>query len=149
MSFQPVRDEYCITSLTFNWGAILGWSAVQGKFSDLRPVFALYAASFFWTLIYDTIYAHQDKSDDVLIGVKSTALKFGQNSKYWLTGFAATMSGGLTLTGILCDQTWPYYLGVLLTTGQVSWQVSRTSIQEIQILVAIIRIIQFLTGKPN
>ena len=68
--------------LTFNWGALLGWAAVKGGFGLSAAV--LYAAGIFWTLGYDTIYAHQDKEDDILIGVKSTALKFGASTGPWL-----------------------------------------------------------------
>lgn len=59
-------------ALTFNWGALLGWTAERGAVE--LPALLLYAAGFFWTLGYDTIYAHQDKEDDALIGVKSSAL---------------------------------------------------------------------------
>ena len=65
--------------LTFNWGALLGFAAETGRL-DLADVM-LYAGLFFWTLGYDTIYAHQDKEDDALIGVKSTALLLGANSR--------------------------------------------------------------------
>ena len=68
--------------LAFNWGALVGWSAVPGR-SSLAPLL-LYAGGIAWTLAYDTIYAHQDKEDDALIGVKSTALKFGAATKPWL-----------------------------------------------------------------
>lgn len=71
--------------LTFNWGALLGFSAKTGYLA--LPALLLYAASFFWTLGYDTIYAHQDKEDDALIGVKSTARLFGANSKRWIACF--------------------------------------------------------------
>ena len=71
--------------LAFNWGALLAWVAVSGR---LHPAaFALYAAGIAWTLFYDTIYAHQDKDDDALIGVKSTARLFGERSRAWLRGF--------------------------------------------------------------
>ncbi len=71
--------------LTFNWGALLGWVAVNGTVQP--PALALYIGGFFWTLGYDTIYAHQDKRDDALIGVKSTALKLGSHSKSAITAF--------------------------------------------------------------
>lgn len=74
-----------VLGLTFNWGALVGWSAVTGGL-DL-PALLLYAAGFFWTLGYDTIYAHQDKADDAVIGVRSTALRFGNRTRLWLTGF--------------------------------------------------------------
>ena len=68
--------------LTFNWGALVGWAAVAGDLA--APALLLYAAGIAWTLGYDTIYAHQDKEDDALIGVKSTALKFGAATQKWL-----------------------------------------------------------------
>tara|TARA_R110001592_G_scaffold29350_10_gene106677 strand:+ start:56623 stop:57546 length:924 start_codon:yes stop_codon:yes gene_type:complete len=71
--------------LTFNFGALMGWSAVAGSLS--MPAILLYIGALFWTIAYDTIYAHQDKDDDALIGVKSTALKFGEHSKIWVSGF--------------------------------------------------------------
>ncbi|XP_013411841.1 4-hydroxybenzoate polyprenyltransferase, mitochondrial-like isoform X1 [Lingula anatina] len=97
--------------LTFNWGAILGWAAIHGN-SDWSVVLPLYISGIAWTLMYDTIYAHQDKEDDLLIGVKSTALKLGDSTKPWLTGFSSAMITCLTLTGYMCEQTWPYYIGV-------------------------------------
>ena len=66
----------------------------------------------------------QDKEDDQLIGVKSTALRFGDNSKIWLTAFAATMCSGLVGTGVMCDQAWPYYLGVGMVSSHLAYQVS-------------------------
>jgi len=71
--------------LTFNFGALMGWTAVAGSLS-LAPVL-LYIGGIFWTIGYDTIYAHQDKEDDALAGIKSTALKFGDRAKIWVSGF--------------------------------------------------------------
>jgi len=71
--------------LAFNWGALLAWAAHTGSLS-LAPL-ALYAAGIAWTLFYDTIYAHQDKEDDALIGVKSTARLFGADTHRWLRWF--------------------------------------------------------------
>lgn len=71
--------------LTFNWGIPVAYTAAAGTF-DLAAL-ALYAAAVFWTLGYDTIYAHQDAEDDALVGVKSTARLFGENSQYWVGGF--------------------------------------------------------------
>eukprot|EP00124_Ichthyophonus_hoferi_P004619 Ihof_evm2s531 gene=Ihof_evmTU2s531 len=87
-----------VLGLTFNWGALLGWAAVQGS-CDWSVVLPLYLAGVNWTLVYDTIYAHQDKKDDVMVGVKSTALRFGDNSKIWLTGFGTSSIGLLALAG--------------------------------------------------
>lgn len=80
---------------TFNFGALIGWAAVTGQ---LEPqALWLYAAGIFWTLGYDTIYAHQDKTDDALIGIKSTARLFGQHSKYWIAAFYALTIGLLAV----------------------------------------------------
>ncbi|MES2548554.1 MAG: 4-hydroxybenzoate octaprenyltransferase, partial [Pseudomonadota bacterium] len=73
--------------LAFNWGALLAWAAHAGTVPPAAV--ALYAAGIAWTLYYDTIYAHQDREDDALIGVKSTARLFGDKSRGWLWGFAA------------------------------------------------------------
>ncbi|WP_166418461.1 4-hydroxybenzoate octaprenyltransferase [Cochlodiniinecator piscidefendens] len=71
--------------IAFNWGALLAWTAHRGQLE--WPAIWLYAAGIVWTLFYDTIYAHQDKEDDALIGVKSTARLFGNNTHRWLRYF--------------------------------------------------------------
>ena len=71
--------------LAFNWGALLAWTAHSGKLE--LPAVILYLAGIAWTLFYDTIYAHQDAEDDALIGIKSTARLFGDNSPRWLARF--------------------------------------------------------------
>lgn len=77
--------------LAFNWGALLAWTAHTGRIEI--PAVILYLAGIAWTLFYDTIYAHQDAEDDALIGVKSTARLFGDNSPRWLRWFlVATVS---------------------------------------------------------
>jgi 4-hydroxybenzoate polyprenyltransferase len=67
-----------VLGLAFNWGALVGWTAISGSLS-LAPLL-LYVAAIFWTLAYDTIYAHQDKEDDAIVGVYSTALRFGEKT---------------------------------------------------------------------
>lgn len=71
--------------LAFNWGALLAWAAHAGSVAPAAV--ALYASGIAWTLFYDTIYAHQDREDDALIGVKSTARLFGTESGWWLKMF--------------------------------------------------------------
>ncbi|KAM5181490.1 4-hydroxybenzoate polyprenyltransferase, mitochondrial [Mantella aurantiaca] len=111
-----------VLGLTFNWGALLGWSAVKGS-CDWSVCLPLYASGVLWTLVYDTIYAHQDKKDDVIVGVKSTALLFNEQTKLWLSGFSAAMLGGLTLTGLNCHMTFPYYAAVALIGGHLAHQI--------------------------
>ncbi len=77
--------------LAFNWGALLAWTAHTGRLDT--PAVVLYLAGIAWTLFYDTIYAHQDTEDDALIGVKSTARLFGENSGRWLRRFLMATVG--------------------------------------------------------
>jgi len=85
--------------LAFNWGAVLVWAAVTGSLSA-APIM-LYLSGIAWTLFYDTIYAHQDKEDDALIGVKSTARLFAGNTPYYLRIFMAISVGLMGLAIIL------------------------------------------------
>ncbi|MDH3262743.1 MAG: 4-hydroxybenzoate octaprenyltransferase [Paracoccaceae bacterium] len=85
--------------LAFNWGALLAWTAHTGSLG--LPALLLYAAGIAWTLFYDTIYAHQDKEDDALIGVKSTARLFGDRTKPWLRLFLVAAVSLLGLAALL------------------------------------------------
>ncbi|WZZ75964.1 hypothetical protein YC2023_087334 [Brassica napus] len=108
--------------LTINWGALLGWAAVKGSVEP-AVVLPLYLSGICWTLVYDTIYAHQDKEDDVKVGVKSTALRFGDNTKLWLTGFGTASMGLLALSGLSADLGWQYYASLVAASGQLGWQI--------------------------
>lgn len=106
--------------LAFNWGALLLWVAKTGSIS-LPPVY-LYLAGIAWTLHYDTIYAHQDKDDDALIGVKSTALLFGDETRkmLWLfTGLVAVLGFWAILTA---GGGWLSMLGLAALVIHLSWQ---------------------------
>ena len=106
--------------LAFNWGALLGWAVVRG---DLDPAaFVLYAAGFFWTLGYDTIYAHQDKEDDALVGIKSTARLLGANSRPWIAGFYIVTIALLAVTGWMEALAWPFWAGLTLGAAHLAWQ---------------------------
>jgi 4-hydroxybenzoate polyprenyltransferase len=106
--------------LTFNWGALLGYAAVTDSLA--WPPVLLYAAGFFWTLFYDTIYAHQDKEDDALIGVKSTARYFGDRTRSWLTGFAIATILLLMLMVTTAGLGWVAKLGVIGVALHLGWQ---------------------------
>ena len=107
--------------LAFNWGILVAWAAVTGGLG-LTAVL-LYVAGIAWTLGYDTIYAHQDKEDDALIGVKSTALKFGANTKPWLWGFYAVTLVLTAAAGATAGLAWPFYVLLALGAVQLAWQV--------------------------
>ncbi len=112
--------------LAFNWGALMGWAAVTGALT-LTPLL-LYGAGIAWTLGYDTIYAHQDKDDDALVGVKSTALKFGQNTKSWLWGFYGLTFFLLALAGNATGLAWPFFVVLSFAGGHLVWQIKTLDI---------------------
>lgn len=110
-----------VLGLAFNWGALMGWAAVRHEVGWVS--LPLYAAGICWTLVYDTIYAHQDKLDDLQVGVKSTALHFGAATKKWLTGFAIAQ---VLLTAIAfnaANLAWPAYPVLLAVAGHLAWQI--------------------------
>ena len=114
--------------LTFNWGALMGWSAEMG---GLAPAaFALYLGGIMWTLGYDTIYAHQDKEDDALIGVKSTALKLGARSRAWVAVFYTLAFANFVLAGALAGMPPPFYVAVGLAGWQLYRQVRRVDFDD-------------------
>lgn len=114
--------------LTFNWGALVGWTAVQGSIG--APAILLYAAGLAWTLGYDTIYAHQDKEDDVLIGVRSTALRFGAATKRWLAGFYAASVVLLALAGATAGVGWAFWPLLAFVGLHFGWQIGRLDVND-------------------
>ncbi|MCB9983831.1 MAG: 4-hydroxybenzoate octaprenyltransferase [Rhodospirillales bacterium] len=114
--------------LTFNFGALMGWAAVMDGVS-LSAVL-LYMAGILWTLGYDTIYAYQDKDDDALIGVKSTALKFGADSKKWLSGFYAGMLVCLACVFALSSLNVLAFPGLALVGAHLFWQIARLDLDD-------------------
>ena len=117
-----------VLGLAFNWGALMGWAAVRDEVA--WPALLLYAAGFFWTLSYDTIYAHQDRDDDELLGLKSTALKFGRSTKFWLSGFYALAWLGITAAGLLAGAEIVFLLGMAAAGAHLFWQVATLDIYD-------------------
>ena len=107
--------------LTFNWGAIMGWAAVTGRVG--WGAILLYAAGFCWTLVYDTIYAHQDARDDATAGVKSTALWFGRHSRLWLLGFALALLALLELAGDIMNLGPVFQYALIPVAAHLAWLV--------------------------
>ncbi|KAE8780106.1 4-hydroxybenzoate polyprenyltransferase, mitochondrial [Hordeum vulgare] len=115
--------------LTFNWGALLGWAAIRGSL-DPAVILPLYTAGICWTLVYDTIYAHQDKEDDLKVGVKSTALRFGDSTKQWISAFGAASIGSLALSGYNAELAWPYYPLLTAAAAHLAWQISTVDLSD-------------------
>jgi 4-hydroxybenzoate polyprenyltransferase len=114
--------------LTFNWGAILGFAAQTGTVDTADLM--LYAGLFFWTLGYDTIYAHQDKDDDALIGVKSTARLLGARSREWILGFYAVSFTLILAAGFTEHAGWTFVFLMLAAGAHMLWQVERLAIDD-------------------
>ncbi|HYM29918.1 MAG TPA: 4-hydroxybenzoate octaprenyltransferase [Candidatus Cybelea sp.] len=114
--------------LAFNWGAILGWAAARDGLA-LAPL-VLYGAGIAWTLGYDTIYAHQDKEDDALIGVKSTARLFGTRTQVWLAIFYDAALGGILVAGLLSGMRWTFAAMLSAVLAHFIWQVVSLRIDE-------------------
>jgi 4-hydroxybenzoate polyprenyltransferase len=115
-----------VLGLAFSWGALMGFAVTFGRL-DLTAL-VLYAGSIAWVIGYDTIYAHQDTEDDALIGIKSTALLFGANTRPALMlfyGLAVVLIGvAMALAGV----RWPAWIGLAAFAGHLAWQLSRLQI---------------------
>ncbi len=123
--------------LTFNWGALMGYAVI----SDNVPPQAmlLYAAGFFWTLGYDTVYAHQDKEDDALIGIKSTALLFGARTKPMLAVFYALALACLAGAAIVGQIGILFWTALPIIAWHLLMQVSRLDIDNGETCLQIFR----------
>jgi 4-hydroxybenzoate polyprenyltransferase len=117
-----------VLGLAFSWGALMGWPAVFGRI-DLAPVL-LYAGSIAWVIAYDTIYAHQDREDDILIGVKSTARLFGERTPMILSAFYATTVVLFAAAGFAAGAGLVFALGLAAFAGHLAWQVWRLDIDD-------------------
>jgi 4-hydroxybenzoate polyprenyltransferase len=111
-----------ILGLVFNWGALVGWSAVMGSIGI--PAVLLYAGSVAWTIGYDTIYAHQDRKDDLVLGLRSTAIRFGDNTMTWVGAFYAGAIVMWLAAGFLAGTHLIFFTAVVLASLQMAWQVT-------------------------
>jgi 4-hydroxybenzoate polyprenyltransferase len=109
--------------LNFNWGALIGWTAVAGSLG--RPAILLYLGGICWTLGYDTIYAHQDKEDDARIGVKSSALALGARTRPFLVIVYAAAAALWGAAGAVAGLGALFYLALAAAFLQLLWQTAR------------------------
>jgi 4-hydroxybenzoate polyprenyltransferase len=114
--------------LAFSWGALMGWAAAFGRLD--APAILLYAGSIAWVIGYDTIYAHQDREDDALIGIKSTALLFGDNTKAALAAFFALAVVLIGLAGWTAGAGGYFVAGLAGFAVHLAWQISRIDIAD-------------------
>lgn len=123
--------------LAFSFGALVGWSAITGSLS--LGSLLLYAGAIFWVMGYDTIYAHQDKEDDLLLGMKSTALRFGAATKSWLFFFYGAAIFFFSLSGWVAQTGFGFHLGLLIVSLHFAWQIGTLNINDGQLCLRIFR----------
>jgi 4-hydroxybenzoate polyprenyltransferase len=112
-----------VLGLAFSWGALMGFAAEFARI-DLVAV-VLYAGSIAWVIGYDTIYAHQDAEDDALIGIKSTALLFGEKTKPALAAFYGLAVVLIAVALWLAAVRWPAWIGLAAFATHLAWQIRR------------------------
>ncbi len=117
-----------VLGLAFSWGALMGWAAAFGRLD--APAFLLYAGSIAWVIGYDTIYAHQDREDDALIGIKSTALLFGERTKPMLALFYGLAVALIGSAGFVAGAGPVFAVGLLAFTAHLAWQIIRLNIAD-------------------
>jgi 4-hydroxybenzoate polyprenyltransferase len=117
-----------VLGLAFSWGALLGWAAAFGRLAG--PALLLYAGSIAWVIGYDTIYAHQDREDDALVGIKSTALLFGERTRPMLALFYTLAVILIGAAGLAAGAGPIFALGLFAFAAHLVWQVVRLDIAD-------------------
>ena len=114
--------------IVFGWAAPMGYAAATGRLDPAAA--ALYAAAFCWILGYDTVYAHQDREDDALVGVRSTARLFGSRTRPFLAACYAATLALLAWAGALAGSGWPFFAALPLPGVLLARQVARLDIDD-------------------
>jgi 4-hydroxybenzoate polyprenyltransferase len=117
-----------VLGLAFSWGALMGWPAAFGRLDP--PALLLYAGAICWVIGYDTIYAHQDREDDALIGIKSTALLFRERTRPVLAVFYVLAVVLLAFAGWSAGAGLVFGLALLAFAAHLAWQIARLDIND-------------------
>src|SRR5499427_7560587 len=126
-----------VLGLAFSWGALMGWPALFARLDP--PAIMLYAGSIAWVIGYDTIYAHQDREDDALIGIKSTALLFGDRTKPMLVVFYGLALALIGTAGALAGAGALFWVGLAAFAVHLGWQVVRLDICDPDMCLAVFK----------
>jgi 4-hydroxybenzoate polyprenyltransferase len=126
-----------VLGLAFSWGALMGFAAAFGRIDAVA--LTLYAGSIAWVIGYDTIYAHQDAEDDALIGIKSTALLFGANTRPALVAFYALAVALIGVALALAGAGWMAWLGLAAFAVHLCWQTARLEIADPKLCLRIFK----------
>ena len=117
-----------VLGLAFSWGALMGWAAAFGRLD--APALLLYAGSILWVIGYDTIYAHQDREDDAIVGVRSTALLFGERTPLFLSLFYGSAVAVFAVALWSLGAPALAYLGLAAFAAHLVWQVRTLDIAD-------------------
>jgi 4-hydroxybenzoate polyprenyltransferase len=117
-----------VLGLAFSWGALMGWAAAFARLDP--PALVLYAGSIAWVIGYDTIYAHQDREDDALIGIKSTALLFGQRTRPILGAFFSAAVVLIGYAAYLAGAGPIFWIALAVFAAHLAWQIRRLDIRD-------------------
>ena len=117
-----------VLGVVFSWAAPTGWAAATGGLD--AGAMALWAACFFWILGYDTIYAHQDREDDALVGIRSTARRFGAASPVFVAGCYAAMVALLGVAGALAGASIWFFVALLVPAWMLTAQAAALDIHD-------------------
>ena len=129
--------------ITFNYGLVLGWTAIQGEINTVAIIF--YLGAIFWTLGFDTIYGYQDLKDDEIIGIKSTSIKFKKNSKLFLSICYMVFLTSLVFVGLLMNFDHFFYLSLLICAVHLFiYQVYRFNFKDSLLCLSIFKSNNFL-----
>jgi 4-hydroxybenzoate polyprenyltransferase len=126
-----------VLGLAFSWGALMGWAAVFGRLDP--PAFVLYAGSILWVIGYDTIYAHQDREDDAIIGVRSTARLFGLETRTALLILYPAAVICVGLAALLCGAGLLAFAGVIAFAMHLAWQIRVLDVDDPALCLALFR----------
>ncbi len=126
-----------VLGLAFSWGALMGWAAAFARL-DL-PALLLYAGSIAWVIGYDTIYAHQDREDDALIGIKSTALLFAEHTKPMLAVFYGLAVALIGAAGFAAGGGVVLALGLAAFAAHLAWQIVRLDTSDPDLCLALFK----------
>jgi 4-hydroxybenzoate polyprenyltransferase len=126
-----------VLGLAFSWGALMGWPATFGRLDP--PALLLYAGAICWVIGYDTIYAHQDREDDAFIGIKSTALLFGERTKPMLAVFFSSAVILIGWAGWSAGAGLVFALGLLAFATHLAWQIWRLDIADPALCLALFK----------
>lgn len=116
-------------SICFSWGCLLGFPAVHAPV-DLLIAGPLFFSNFLWSMIYDTIYAHQDKTFDIKAGIKSTALAWGDKTKPILYGLGTAQVAAFTTAGFMSGFGPFFYLGSAWGFSRLFSQIRKVNLDE-------------------